>query len=63
MAGANTPSLRLHEAFGFVRAGVLRSVGFRFGRWADSVFLQRSLGPADTEPPDDARGGTVQAGD
>nr|WP_237907175.1 GNAT family N-acetyltransferase [Azospirillum brasilense] len=54
---------RLHEAFGFVRAGVLRSVGFKFGRWTDSVFLQRSLGEADAELPDDVRGGTVQAGD
>ncbi|MFC5357594.1 GNAT family N-acetyltransferase [Azospirillum himalayense] len=60
---ANTPSLRLHDAFGFVRAGVLRSVGFKFGRWTDSVFLQRSLGKADAELPDDVRGGIVQAGD
>ncbi|PWC44311.1 GNAT family N-acetyltransferase [Azospirillum sp. TSO22-1] len=60
---ANLPSLRLHVACGFVQAGVLHSVGFKFGRWADSVFLQRALGPADTEPPDDHNGGTVQAGD
>lgn len=60
---ANLPSLRLHVACGFVQAGVLRSVGFKFGRWADSVFLQRALGAADTEPPADHRGGTVQAGD
>lgn len=60
---ANIPSLRLHEACGFVQAGVLHSVGFKFGRWADSVFLQRALGPADTALPDDHQGGIVQAGD
>lgn len=52
---ANGPSLRLHESFGFVQAGVLRSVGFKFGRWTDSVFLQRALGAADREPPHDHR--------
>lgn len=60
---ANTPSLRLHQAFGFVQAGVLRAIGFKFGRWSDSVFMQRSLGPADRELPDDHRGGAVHAGD
>jgi L-amino acid N-acyltransferase YncA len=60
---ANVPSLRLHEAFGFVRAGVLHAVGFKFGRWTDSVFMQRALGQADLELPDDHLGGTVQAGD
>jgi len=42
---------------------VLRAVGFKFGRWTDSVFLQRALGPADGALPDDHLGGTVQAGD
>lgn len=60
---ANAPSLRLHESCGFEQAGILRSVGFKFGRWTDSVFLQRALGPADGALPDDHRGGTVQAGD
>lgn len=60
---ANTPSLRLHEACGFTQSGVLRSVGFKFGRWTDSVFMQRAIGPSDRMPPDDHRGGIVQAGD
>jgi L-amino acid N-acyltransferase YncA len=60
---ANTPSRRLHEACGFVEAGILRSVGFKFGRWTDSVFLQRALGAADWQLPDDHLGGTVQAGE
>ncbi|MBP2300800.1 phosphinothricin acetyltransferase [Azospirillum picis] len=58
---ANLPSLRLHEGCGFERAGILRAVGFKFGRWTDSIFLQRPLGAADRELPDDHRGGTVQA--
>lgn len=50
---SNEPSLRLHERCGFERAGVLRSVGFKFGRWTDSVLLQRILGAgADALPPD-----------
>lgn len=58
---ANVPSLRLHESFGFVQAGVLRAIGFKFGRWADSVFMQRPLGIADDQLPDDHRGGSVFA--
>jgi L-amino acid N-acyltransferase YncA len=56
---ANQPSLLLHEAFGFHRVGLLPSVGFKFGRWTDSVLMQCALGDGDTAPPDDrnARGG------
>lgn len=60
---ANTPSLRLHQSCGFQQAGILKSVGFKFGRWADSVFMQRALGFADIALPDDHHGGIVQAGD
>ncbi len=48
---ANAPSIRLHEALGFRRAGTLRSVGFKFGRWVDSVVLQRALGEGDETVP------------
>lgn len=48
---ANLPSIRLHEAVGFVRAGQLRAVGFKFGRWIDSVFMQRPLGAGDGTAP------------
>jgi L-amino acid N-acyltransferase YncA len=53
---ANTPSQHLHEAFGFERAGVLRGVGFKYGRWTDSILMQRALGPGDTAPPVDYDG-------
>ena len=48
---AHLPSIRLHEAFGFRHVGTLQNIGFKFGRWLDSVLMQRPLGPgADTVP-------------
>jgi phosphinothricin acetyltransferase len=49
---ANLASISLHAAFGFVRVGTLRSVGFKFGRWVDSVLMQRPLGPGDGAAPE-----------
>jgi L-amino acid N-acyltransferase YncA len=40
---ANEPSLRLHARLGFTRAGHLRSVGRKFDRWLDLVFMQLML--------------------
>ena len=42
---ANLASIRFHERLGFERAGHLREVGSKFGRWLDLVFLQRWIGP------------------
>jgi L-amino acid N-acyltransferase YncA len=36
-------SLALHRNRGFVDAGRLTAVGFKFGRWLDTLLLQRSL--------------------
>ena len=47
----NTASIALHEALGFSRVGTFRSIGFKFGRWVDTVLMQRALGPGDTVPP------------
>jgi phosphinothricin acetyltransferase len=41
---AQTASIALHRAAGFGLAGTLESVGFKFGRWLDSVLMQRALG-------------------
>jgi L-amino acid N-acyltransferase YncA len=49
----NEPSLNLHESFGFARIGVLKGIGFKHGRWTDSVLMQRALGPGDTTTPND----------
>ena len=46
------PSIKFHESLGFTQAGHLRSVGFKFERWVDSVILQRPLGPGDATLPD-----------
>ena len=48
---ANAASIGVHAACGFLRVGTLRSVGFKFGRWVDSVFMQRPLGPGDGTKP------------
>jgi phosphinothricin acetyltransferase len=40
---AQTPSIRLHAACGFEMVGTLRNIGFKFGRWLDSVLMQRAL--------------------
>ena len=47
----NAPSQKLHESFGFRRAGLLEGVGFKFGRWTDTLLMQRALGTGTTEPP------------
>ena len=48
---AQAASIALHASLGFLRAGTLRSVGFKFGRWVDSVVMQRPLGRGDGTPP------------
>lgn len=49
---ANRASIGLHASLGFVEAGRLGSVGFKFGRWVDCVLMQRALGAGATAPPD-----------
>jgi phosphinothricin acetyltransferase len=39
----NSASIGLHSACGFAEAGRLRQVGWKFGRWLDVVYMQRSL--------------------
>jgi len=41
----NVASIALHERLGFIRVGTLCAVGFKFGRWVDSVLMQRALDP------------------
>ena len=48
----NYASIALHAAFGFQHAGLLPSVGWKHGRWLDSVLMVRPLGPGATTPPD-----------
>ncbi len=39
----NTGSIRFHERLGFERVAHFRQVGFKFDRWLDLIFLQRTL--------------------
>ena len=48
---AHAASIALHVSQGFLRVGTLRSVGYKFGRWVDSVIMQRPLGRGDATPP------------
>lgn len=48
---ANAASIAVHASLGFVRAGNLRSTGYKFGRWVDSVLMQRPLGDGDMTAP------------
>lgn len=48
----NTASIGLHAACGFRFAGLLQSSGWKFGRWVDTVLMQRALGEgALSQPP------------
>ena len=47
----NSASLALHEKFGFIRVGTLPGVAYRFGKWCDTVMVQRSLAAGATQPP------------
>ena len=47
----NAGSIALHRRMGFTPAGSLTAVGFKLGRWVDSVFMQRALGAGDSTFP------------
>jgi phosphinothricin acetyltransferase len=49
---ANVGSIRLHERCGFRMVGTMDATGFKFGRWVDTVLMQRALGEGGrTLPP------------
>ncbi len=49
---ANVGSIGVHASLGFQRVGTLRSTGMKFGRWLDTVYMQRALGLGDADLPD-----------
>lgn len=53
----NAASIALHERLGFRHAGTFRAVGFKFGRWIDSVLMQRPLGDGSRTLPEQGQGG------
>jgi L-amino acid N-acyltransferase YncA len=48
---ANHASIRLHASCGFRHAGVLPNIGWKHGRWLDSVLMVRPLGLGASKPP------------
>lgn len=46
-------SIALHARCGFYYVGTFPHVGFKFGRWLDTVLMQRALGPGATAAPQD----------
>jgi phosphinothricin acetyltransferase len=49
----NAASIALHRRRGFDLVGTLHAVGFKLGRWVDTVLMQRVLGPGGAAPPGD----------
>jgi L-amino acid N-acyltransferase YncA len=47
----NSASIALHRGLGFRLAGTLHAVGFKRGRWVDTVLMQRALGEGDRSAP------------
>jgi phosphinothricin acetyltransferase len=48
---ANHASIGLHRRLGFVHAGCLPSVGWKHGRWIDSVLMTLALGEGSASAP------------
>jgi phosphinothricin acetyltransferase len=48
---AQAGSIGVHRACGFEDAGVFKAVGFKFGRWLDTVQMQRALGEGSRTTP------------
>lgn len=47
----NRASIELHRSRGFREVGTFAAVGFKHGRWVDSVLMQRGLGEGDETLP------------
>jgi L-amino acid N-acyltransferase YncA len=49
---AQLGSIALHRAAGFRMVGTFEAVGHKFGRWLDTVLMQRALGDGATTAPE-----------
>jgi phosphinothricin acetyltransferase len=47
----NPASLEFHRRMGFVDVGHYHQVGFKSGRWCDTLWLQRAIGSHPVPPP------------
>jgi L-amino acid N-acyltransferase YncA len=53
---AQHASIRLHRSVGFTFSGTLHSVGYKFGRWLDTVIMELPLGDGDRTAPAELSG-------
>ncbi len=51
VGGGEPASIALHTKHGFEHRGTMQSVGRKFGRWLDTIYMQRSLGAGDDNAP------------
>jgi L-amino acid N-acyltransferase YncA len=49
---ANAASIGVHRSLGFTTVGVLKSCGWKFGKWLDIVLMEKTLGEGDSTPPE-----------
>lgn len=52
IGGAEPASIALHAACRFAHAGRLAAMGWKHGRWLDTVYMQRALGDGTASPPE-----------
>ena len=50
----NAGSIGAHRAAGFQPVGVIKSCGWKFGRWLDIVMMDKALAEGDRTPPEQA---------
>jgi L-amino acid N-acyltransferase YncA len=51
VGGGEPASVAIHAKFGFEHRGTMKSVGRKFGRWLDTVYMQRALGGGNASVP------------
>ncbi len=57
---ANAGSIGVHTRCGFQMIGTHPNVGFKFGRWLDTVMMQRALGDGGATVPADGSTGEMR---
>jgi len=48
----NQASVEFHKAMGFREVGIYHDVGYKFGKWHDTIWLERSLADHIVDPPE-----------
>jgi L-amino acid N-acyltransferase YncA len=52
IGGGAASSIELHRRYGFAICGTMEGSGFKFGRWLDTVLMQRPLGEGASTLPE-----------